>query len=240
MPKSSKGKERKQERKMEQQRMNAGWANVKKAMEKDDPLEALPSFKKFNKNGLSIVMETVRVADLQEETKDWILKLLIANMKDMYQKSDWGWCEANKKQELFEDSARYLIARLEDGTPVAYSHFRYDMDFDDDVLYCYEIQLEPSVRRKGLGKVMMKVLELMMNKSDLVKIMITVFKHNEEALEFFKTGLKFEVDETSPYNTVYEQFDYEILSRFNPRRKPKEECNVEKVPQIRTCTAKCC
>ena len=34
---------------------------------------------------------------------------------------------------------------------------RYDMDHDDDVLYCYEIQLEESVRRKGLGKFMMKV-----------------------------------------------------------------------------------
>ena len=33
---------------------------------------------------------------------------------------------------------------------------RYDMDHDDDVLYCYEIQLEESVRRKGLGKFMMK------------------------------------------------------------------------------------
>ena len=31
------------------------------------------------------------------------------------------------------------------------------MDHDDDVLYCYEIQLEESVRRKGLGKFMMKV-----------------------------------------------------------------------------------
>ena len=26
------------------------------------------------------------------------------------------------------------------------------MDFDDDVVYCYEIQLEPAYRRKGLGK----------------------------------------------------------------------------------------
>ena len=25
------------------------------------------------------------------------------------------------------------------------------MDHDDDVLYCYEIQLEECVRRKGLG-----------------------------------------------------------------------------------------
>ena len=26
------------------------------------------------------------------------------------------------------------------------------MDYNDDVLYCYEIQLEQSVRRKGLGE----------------------------------------------------------------------------------------
>ena len=29
--------------------------------------------------------------------------------------------------------------------------YRFDMDHDDDVLYCYEIQLEECVRRKGLG-----------------------------------------------------------------------------------------
>ncbi len=29
---------------------------------------------------------------------------------------------------------------------------RYDMDFDDDVLYCYEIQLEADVMRQGLGR----------------------------------------------------------------------------------------
>ena len=105
------------------------------------------------------------------------------------------------------------------------------MDHDDDVLYCYEIQLEECVRRKGLGwfklyffqklfqffnfpgRFMMKVLELMMLKSDLLKIMLTVFKHNDVASKFFKEVLKYEIDETCPYDTVYEQFDYEILSR---------------------------
>ena len=28
---------------------------------------------------------------------------------------------------------------------------RYDMDHDDDVLYCYEIQNEKKMQRKGLG-----------------------------------------------------------------------------------------
>ena len=33
------------------------------------------------------------------------------------------------------------------------------------------------------------------------------------ATTFFKKSLKYDVDETCPYNTIYEQFDYEILSR---------------------------
>ena len=62
------------------------------------------------------------------------------------------------------------------------------MDHDDDVLYCYEIQLEESVRRLGLGKFMMKVLELMMMKADLLKIMLTVFKFNEAATKLFRVS----------------------------------------------------
>ena len=53
----------------------------------------------------------------------------------------------------------------------------------------------------------------MMIKNDLLKIMLTVFKHNDIASGFFKNVLKYEIDETCPYDTVYEQFDYEILSR---------------------------
>jgi len=99
------------------------------------------------------------------------------------------------------------------------------MDHDDDVLYCYEIQTDKSLRRKGLGKFMMKVLELLMIKADLLKIMLTVFKHNEGATKFFKDVLKYEIDETCPYDTVYEQFDYEILSRLNLREKKRREEN---------------
>ena len=60
---------------------------------------------------------------------------------------------------------------------------------------------------------MMKVLELMMMKNGLLKIMLTVLKHNEVASKFFKDVLKYDIDETCPYDSVYEQFDYEILSR---------------------------
>merc|ERR1712059_198881 len=100
--------------------------------------------------------------------------------------------------------------------PVAFCHFRFDMDYDDDVLYCYEIQLEQSMRRKGLGRFLMKVL-------DLIMMMLTVFKHNQSAYTFFTKVANFTLDETSPVNSIGGQFDYEILSRMNVREQKKRE-----------------
>ena len=96
------------------------------------------------------------------------------------------------------------------------------MDFDDEVLYCYEVQIEEKFRRKGLGKFMMMVLELLAFKSELRKIMLTVLKFNTGASRLFKEGLKFEIDETSPIDDMQEQHDYEILSKFNKRKLAKE------------------
>ena len=64
------------------------------------------------------------------------------------------------------------------------------------------------------GKFMMKVLELVMIKNDLLKIMLIVFKHSEIGKSFFKDVLKYEIDETFT-ESVYKQFDYEMLSRYN-------------------------
>eukprot|EP00092_Neocalanus_flemingeri_P023779 GFUD01025799.1.p1 GENE.GFUD01025799.1~~GFUD01025799.1.p1 ORF type:complete len:234 (+),score=85.57 GFUD01025799.1:49-750(+) len=225
---NSKAKEKKMERKLMEMKMNAGWSAVKKANDQENPLAALPSFSAFKKADLNLSMETKRVTDLDEKTKDWLFQLLETNMKDYYYQAEWGWNSDNKKAELLEDTAWYLIAReVETGEPVAYCHFRFDMDHDDDVLYCYEIQTEQKLQRKGLGKFMMKVLELIMIKADLLKIMLTVFKHNEPASKFFKDVLKYEIDETCPYDTVYEQFDYEILSRVNLREQKRREQKEE-------------
>ena len=69
---------------------------------------------------------------------------------------------------------------------------------------------------------MFQVLELLAFKADMRKIMLTVFKHNDEATSFFKDAMKFELDETNPVDDVYEQFDYQILSKFNKRKLAKE------------------
>ena len=48
-------------------------------------------------------------------------------------------------------------------------------------------------------------------KADMRKIMLTCFKHNPAAQKFFKTALKYEIDETCPTDDVYEQNDYEVI-----------------------------
>jgi len=236
--KDSKAKQKKAERKAMEKKMNAGYANVKLANEQEDPLSQLPSFNVYNKNGLDLKLETIRGPDVDQKTMEWAFKLLETNMKPLYDKCYQGkdpdlcWNEARKRDEMTDDRAWYLIATTQEGTPVAFSHFRYDMYYDDEVVYCYEIQVEKGYRRKGLGKFMMKVLELLALKANMLKIMATIFKEDKPEVAFFKNSLKFETDETSPTDDVYETFQYEIVSRFNlkKKREMEEAENTENKP----------
>merc|ERR1712060_967312 len=217
---NSKAKEKKAERKAMEARMNRGVVNVKAANAVEDPLALLPKpFSVFNKNGLDLKLETVRAPEVPEETKVWAFDLVKTTMKPLYDaaygddpdmEAEFGWKEKDKKEEMWSDHAWYLLARTEEGKAVAFSHFRYDMDYDDEVVYCYEIQVEKGFRRKGLGRFMLKVLA-------------TIFKKDVPQAEFFKKALKFEMDETSFVDTVNEQFEYEILCRFNQIKKKKME-----------------
>lgn len=242
---NSKAKEKKAERKAMEKKMNIGVANVKLANSVDDPLSKLPKpFSVYNKNGLDLTLETVRATDLDEKTLVWAFDMVDTNMRPLYEEAykgdpdmeaEFGWKEKEKKSEMREDLAWYLIARTMDGTAVAFSHFRFDMDYDDEVLYCYEMQVEKAFRRKGLGRFMMKVLEMLMIKADMLKLMCTIFKKDKPEVEFFKKALKFEQDETSFVDTVHEQFEYEILSRFNLLKKKRmedEEANQENVVPV--------
>jgi len=227
---SSKAAEKKRQRLAQEKLVNARVVIVNNANAMEDPLQLLPSFREFRKDKVHVTLTTERASDLSQNLKDELFGLLEENMKDMYTQCNWGWNAKNKREEMFEDNAWYMIARdaSEDknGHMLAFSHFRFDMDWDDEVLYVYEIQLKNEVRRRGLGKHMMRTLELLAFKADMRKIMLTVFKHNPGAKKFFGEALGYETDETSPVDDMVEQFDYDILSRFNRRKLAREESDT--------------
>ncbi|KAL8590071.1 hypothetical protein ACOMHN_034302 [Nucella lapillus] len=217
--KSAKSKEKKIKRKEESAKQAVALQKVADANAVEDPIAPFPAFRKFDRNGIIATLETKRVDDLDKDTVNWICNLTSQNMKTLYEQSDWGWSEREKREELTDSKAWYLLARTLEGVPVAFSHFRFDLEEGDEVLYCYEIQLEKQVRRKGLGKFMMQILELMAHRYDMLKVMLTTFKHNPDAHNFFKSKLKYEEDEISPEASMYEEdYTYIILSKTIPKK----------------------
>ncbi|XP_057278793.1 N-alpha-acetyltransferase 40 [Pezoporus wallicus] len=213
--KSSKAKEKKQKRLEERAAMAAVCAKVEAANKLQDPLEAFPVFKKYDRNGLNVAIECKRVSGLEPATLEWAFELTKANMQTLYEQSEWGWKEREKREELRDERAWYLIAREAGAGPIAFSHFRFDVECGDEVLYCYEVQLESRVRRRGLGKFLLQILQLVANSTQMKKVMLTVFKHNHGAYQFFREALQFEVDATSPSASgcCGDDSSYEILSR---------------------------
>jgi len=212
--------------------LNARWLNLKKADAQDDPLEILPDpFKKYQKNGLDLRFETRKMKDIDLDMKNWVMALFEKNMRGIYEKSKMGWNDEEKMNELLDDDAWYLIATdNETDFPRAFAHFGYDMENGDDVLFVYEIQLEECVRRKGLGKFIMKMLELMMIKTNLLRILLIVFKHNEIGNKFFKEALKYEINPASALDEdKVDTFDYEVLSRKNLLEWNKREAAGEEL-----------
>ncbi|XP_058802030.1 N-alpha-acetyltransferase 40 isoform X2 [Phymastichus coffea] len=187
---------------------------VKKANLLSNPLQHLTDFHKYtSKDGSIFELTCDRVMNLPDETVKWIFDLMERNMKKLYEESSWGWNEDAKHTEMTENSAYYLIATSE-GKKVGFSHFRFDTDDDIEILYCYELQLEPSARRKGLGRFMMQTLEAMAAKNQMQKVVLTVLRHNPITLTFFhKLGYK--QDTTNPSSS--EGVDYAILSKQNLR-----------------------
>ena len=180
MPKktSNKAKEKKAKRIQEREKEKAKQDKVRQAMfvepteTKEDGTHHEPEIRnvlkpdfapltRYNRNGLDVELEFSAPALMQDELKDWVLDLTKRNMMQLYINARWGWADAEKRKELMEDSARYIIARNKaDGKPVGFIHFRFIIEGNWEVLYVYELQLEEEVHRKGLGKHMMSTMEL--------------------------------------------------------------------------------
>lgn len=219
--------------------MNASLEVIKAANAIEDPLSQWKAFQSFKKEGheLEICCKKREAMTVDETTQ--VFNLVKDNMKSLYEASDWGWNEGEKRKEMMEERARYLLVTESGKTDiVGMVHFRFDLGDDDvEVLYCYEIQLLETFRGKGLGKLLMMSLELMGKVAKMQKVVLTVFKDNEKGVKFFTEQLKYEIDCTcmtydDPNNP--QDYDYRIYSKSLVKPKPKPQ----QLAAIETNTAK--
>ena len=156
---------------------------------------------------LSVIFASSLVNQLQE-----CLDLFERNMSQLYINSSWGLNMNDKKDELCHNKARFLLLLDNESKQLlGFVHFRFEYDDEESpscaVLYVYEIQIEFSFRRCGLGKKLMEIIRKIAQNDAMSKILLTVFKSNEAAMSFYTKKMGFKVDETSPNHA-----DYEILS----------------------------
>ncbi|KFB39091.1 AGAP008428-PA-like protein [Anopheles sinensis] len=186
------------------------------ANQQTDPLANFPEYlsykcKREDGTELQLALKCTRKAETDPKVIKWAFKLAERNVGPQYRACSLGWQPKIKQADLNKTWARYLVAtEVATKKPVAYTMFRFDLDYGRSVLYCYELQVESEYQRKGLGAFMMKALERMAQHFSMERVVLTVLKNNEDGMRFYQR-LGYEVDEMSPGKE--ENAAYEIMSK---------------------------
>uniref|UniRef100_A0A914DE69 N-alpha-acetyltransferase 40 n=1 Tax=Acrobeloides nanus TaxID=290746 RepID=A0A914DE69_9BILA len=193
-------------------KLEAGKKNVKKASKMPNPIEQLKCLpaKIETRDGEPLSLEFYWATHLNDAQHLWIFELFCQNMKEMYTRSNWGFEENSKKHELQATTARYIIVKNSKKKHIGYTHYRFDMDNDVPVVYCYELQVDKSYQNKGIGSLLLQILENLAKNSGMEKVMATVFAFNAPSLGFFHRN-GFSTDLTCP--DPEDDCDYLILSK---------------------------
>ncbi|XP_013139242.1 PREDICTED: N-alpha-acetyltransferase 40 [Papilio polytes] len=206
---TNKSKEKRQARKLEQRRIADGMNSVTSANKLTDLATLCRELLVYRNKDMEVDMFIQRVTELDKNVLDWAINLTEKNMKELYETCAWGWNPDRKVEEMTDDSAWYLVAKQKDKL-LAFSHFRFDMDFGEPVLYCYEVQVEADGRRRGLGQRVLSVLEKLAHATRMRCVRLTALTHNPSASAFFR-ACGYSLDDTSP--SIEEATHYEILSK---------------------------
>jgi ribosomal protein S18 acetylase RimI-like enzyme len=205
--------------------------NLSNANNCDNVLASLSAFTSFDVNlshtnqPQTVTIQLYKQPLLPEHVLNSCLDLFQVNMGSLYKQSKWGLNLREKKEELTHNKAHFLIVSADQqelahdfvkGKPLAFAHFRFEVNDDDrpteEVLYLYEIQIDSIAQRNGLGRRMMQMMEIVAMQMKMRKVMLTVFKKNEEALNFYDQ-LKYQIDKISPCQCG-EIADYKIMSKI--------------------------
>jgi ribosomal protein S18 acetylase RimI-like enzyme len=139
---------------------------------------------------------------------------LSRSSSDIAAESGFTSASSLNKDAVFESSQRQQLL----GRPLAFISFRLVSEGPLEVLYVYELQLEPETHRKGLGRHLMTTVELVARTAGFQSVMLTVLKKNVGAVDFYTKKMKYEIDDDSPSQNGDKRAPYEILSKVVDRK----------------------
>ena len=148
--------------------------------DKDVMASIVPFFKVYKKNGMNVRLDFS--VKLTKKELTWAFDLCKHHMEQVYNDSEYGWDDEDKMKELKEDGARFILARDETtGKPVGFAHFRFTVQGEflqqmagATCLCVWDLHVDGALQRKGLGKHMLKVLELVASQQKMKFVSIPV------------------------------------------------------------------
>lgn len=217
----SSSKDKKMKRKEVLEKKKAIDELIKTASIEKDHLTAFPPFRNYNRNGLSVYLESGSGEQLSSDMKHYVQTLLKVNMEGPFG-SEWPAEEKIKRREMVAPEARYIFLREtphadSDAKPfVGFVHYRFVVEEDVPVVYVYELQLEARTQGKGLGKFLMQLIELIARKTHMGAVVLTVQKANVPAMKFYMNKMRYMISTISPSKVdplLGAEKSYEILCK---------------------------
>ncbi|KEF63181.1 uncharacterized protein A1O9_01158 [Exophiala aquamarina CBS 119918] len=116
-----------------------------------------------------------------------------------YKNSEAGWSRAKKKKEMKLPDMKYITLNDERPNHMIAGFVSFMITYEDgfEVVYVYEIHLAPEWQAQGLGKSLIIAVETIGKNVGAEKIMLTVFKANRRAVDWY-CKLGYVEDEFSP------------------------------------------
>ncbi len=109
---------------------------IERASKTKNPIEPFADqFSKYSKDDFEVTVYCKWKADMDAKTLKWAMKLAERNVAPFYRSCAIGWQPKVKQSDLNKNWARYLVAVDKSKQPVAYTMFRFDMDYGCSVLY---------------------------------------------------------------------------------------------------------
>jgi GNAT superfamily N-acetyltransferase len=154
-----------------------------------------PAFLKYDRNGVNVVISFA--SKLTKDELRWAFDECKLNMEDRYEESGYGWDDEDKKKEFTEEGTRFLIVRAspeEDDTPgdlLGFVHFRFSVQGDVvdrmagvPCTFVWDMHLDESIQRKGLGRHLVMLLELISRREKMQMVCFPVQLYDEDTIAF--------------------------------------------------------
>ncbi|KDD73199.1 hypothetical protein H632_c2434p0 [Helicosporidium sp. ATCC 50920] len=104
---------------------------------------------------------------------------------------------------------------------LAFAHFRFEVEADEPTLYVYDIQISPQAQRRGLGRFLMQLIELIAWRVGMTNVMLTVFEGNQGGRRLYEALGYVKSIDSPDYGVERSDKGYSILRKQKPLPRNK-------------------